>query len=53
MTPSLSGNEAIHDPGPITLGIFADMGWEVVGSIFECDFEDGDTDDWSSTVPAP
>ncbi len=53
MTPSLSGNEAIHDPGQITLGIFADIGWEIAGAIFSDDFEDGDTDNWSSTVPPP
>lgn len=27
MTPSLSGAEANHNPGPITLGLFEDMGW--------------------------
>jgi len=27
MTPFLSAGEAIHDPGPVTLGIFEDMGW--------------------------
>ena len=30
MTPFLAAGEAVHDPGPITLGIFADMGWPVV-----------------------
>ena len=29
MTPFLAAGEAVHDPGPITLGIFADMGWPV------------------------
>lgn len=29
MTPFLASGEAAHDPGPITLGIFRDMGWEV------------------------
>ena len=29
MTPSLSTGEAVHDPGPITRGIFRDMGWTV------------------------
>ena len=28
MTPYFKKNEAIHNPGPLTLGIFADMGWE-------------------------
>jgi hypothetical protein len=27
MTYSLNNGEAIHDPGPITLGMFEDMGW--------------------------
>ncbi len=27
MTPSVSASEAIHDPGPVGCGIFADMGW--------------------------
>ncbi len=27
MTPSISQAEAIHDPGPITLGMMADWGW--------------------------
>lgn len=30
MTPFLSAGEAVHDPGPVTLGLFADMGWNVV-----------------------
>ena len=29
MTPSLGRQEAIHDPGPITLGMFEDMGWTI------------------------
>jgi hypothetical protein len=29
MTPALSGAEAIHNPGPITLGMFTDMGWTI------------------------
>ncbi len=29
MTPSLAPNEAIHDPGPITLGILQDLGWQL------------------------
>jgi len=28
MTPSLSRGEAIHDPGPISLCLFEDMGWD-------------------------
>ena len=27
MTPSVSGSEAIHDPGAVGCGIFADIGW--------------------------
>ena len=29
MTPSLGRQEAIHDPGPITLGMLEDMGWTI------------------------
>jgi len=32
MTYSVSGGVAIHDPGPVTLGMFADMGWTVSGA---------------------
>lgn len=27
MTPQFGTGEAIHDPGPVTLGMFRDMGW--------------------------
>ena len=27
MTPSLSNGEVIHDPGPVTLALFRDIGW--------------------------
>ena len=27
MTPFLASGEAVHDPGPVTLGIFSDLGW--------------------------
>ncbi|MEK6781764.1 MAG: T9SS type A sorting domain-containing protein [Bacteroidota bacterium] len=30
MTPSLNSAEIIYDPGPITLGILKDMGWNTV-----------------------
>lgn len=29
MTPFLAAGEAVHTPGPVTLGIFADMGWPI------------------------
>ena len=29
MTHALSGAEAIHHPGPVTLGLFTDMGWSI------------------------
>ena len=29
MTPFLSAGEAAHDPGPVTLGLFEDMGWTI------------------------
>ncbi|MBK9942507.1 MAG: hypothetical protein IPP13_12920 [Kouleothrix sp.] len=31
MTPFLNIGEVIHDPGPITKGIFADIGWGTLG----------------------
>ena len=31
MTPNLNTGEAIHNPGPIVMGMFADMGWGVQG----------------------
>ena len=33
MTPFLSAGEAVHDPGPVTLGIFQDLGWPVVQAL--------------------
>ncbi|MEP6625047.1 MAG: Calx-beta domain-containing protein, partial [Acidimicrobiia bacterium] len=33
MTPSIGANEVIHSPGPVTLGIFADTGWNVSPTI--------------------
>ncbi len=32
MTYSVPGGAAIHDPGPVTRGMFADMGWTVAGA---------------------
>ncbi|MBN1995356.1 MAG: fibronectin type III domain-containing protein [Anaerolineae bacterium] len=32
MTYSLASGEAEHNPGPVVLGIFKDMGWTVAGS---------------------
>lgn len=29
MTPRIGGNEIIHQPGSITCGMFADMGWQL------------------------
>ncbi len=31
MTPNLNTGEAIHNPGPIVMGMFSDMGWGVQG----------------------
>lgn len=33
MTPQIGPSEAIHNPGPITLGLFEDMGWELCQSL--------------------
>jgi len=52
MTPFLGSAEVIHDPGPVTLGLFEDIGWEVnAGLIFTDGFESGNTSAWSSAVP--
>jgi hypothetical protein len=51
MTPLLGSAEAIHDPGPVTLGIFEDIGWETADEIFTDGFESGNTSAWSSAVP--
>jgi hypothetical protein len=32
MTPFVANGEAIHDPGPVTLGFFKDMGWSICSS---------------------
>lgn len=32
MTPILNDGESVHSPGPITLGMFADMGWNATPS---------------------
>jgi hypothetical protein len=31
MTPSIGPGVAVHNPGPITLGLFEDMGWNICG----------------------
>jgi hypothetical protein len=31
MTPFIAWQEAVHDPGPILLGMFKDMGWGIAG----------------------
>ncbi len=43
MTPQIGPGQAIHNPGPITLGLFEDMGWTVCDSqnVDPCD---NDTD---------
>jgi hypothetical protein len=32
MTPQLAGGEVIHDPGPLTLALFRDIGWQTSSS---------------------
>ncbi len=32
MTPSLANGEVIHEPGPLTLALFRDIGWQTSGS---------------------
>ena len=33
MTPAIGANEVIHAPGPITLGMFADIGWVIPSTL--------------------
>lgn len=33
MTPQIAYGESIHNPGPMTLGLFEDMGWVICGTI--------------------
>lgn len=33
MTPSISSAEVIHDPGPITLGMLRDLGWQTAAPV--------------------
>lgn len=46
MTPQIGPGEAIHNPGPITLGLFQDMGWELCQ-----DLEDQPCTDWQEPAP--
>lgn len=56
MTPSLASGEAVHYPGPVTLGLLADMGWEINGFLTAAvdwqntGFEDGSFDHPYNTV---
>lgn len=44
MTPQLANGEAVHDPGPIALGIMADLGWNADSAV---------TSPTATPVPAP
>lgn len=46
MSPQIGPGEAIHNPGPITLGLFQDMGWELCQ-----DLEDQPCTDWAEPAP--
>ena len=35
MTPTFESGKAIHDPGPIVLGMMADMGWKIRDKILQ------------------
>ncbi|MFP4844709.1 T9SS type A sorting domain-containing protein [Winogradskyella sp. PE311] len=39
MTPQIGPGEANHNPGPITLGFFEDMGWSLCATLSVDDFE--------------
>ncbi len=42
MTPQIGPGEANHNPGPITLGFFEDMGWSLCASLSTEEFEVAD-----------
>jgi hypothetical protein len=56
MTPSLAPGEALHHPGPVGLGVMADIGWSINGNLFvfvngaNAGFEDGSSFDPYNTV---
>ena len=47
MTPFAETGNAIHDPGPFTMGIFADMGWQFISIKHD---EISDTEDANSDI---
>jgi hypothetical protein len=47
MTPSIGSVEAIHDPGQVTLCLFADMGWDAFCNPISVWDGGGTTNDWS------
>ena len=56
MTPALSPGEAVHHPGPVGLGLMADIGWSVNSNLIvfvnraHTGFEDGSAFDPYNTV---
>lgn len=42
MRPSLVSNLAIHDPGPVTIAFFEDMGWSLCASLSTNEFKVSD-----------
>lgn len=56
MTPALASGEALHHPGPVGLGVMADIGWSINGNLFvfvngaHAGFEDGSSFDPYNTV---
>jgi hypothetical protein len=54
MTPQIGAQEVIHDPGPLTLALFQDMGYEVKGLITvvkDATPADGTNFSFTSTIP--
>ncbi|WP_286746592.1 T9SS type A sorting domain-containing protein [Roseivirga sp. UBA1976] len=52
MTPQIGFNEVMHDPGPVTLDMFGDMGWELtyIDSIDRPNTEDITSDTYTITA---
>ncbi|WP_422355516.1 T9SS type A sorting domain-containing protein [Roseivirga pacifica] len=52
MTPQIGANEVIHDPGPITLNMFGDMGWETtyIDNITRPNTENSQADTYTITA---
>ena len=46
MTPQMGTGEAIHDPGPITVGIMKDISWPLSGAGSACTPPSNTNEEW-------